>query len=339
VVGLLWEGVRKMVEVGCAGILVADTFCGPMPALPIEGQLVATGPFHRSVGGCAANVAIGLAKQGVGVEVVGCLGRDSAAKMVVGGLTEQGVGCDRIVQIEDQATSETVILLVEGQDRRYVHVFGANAAFTAEHVEPDWAAGLKVFYLGGLFAMPGIDLEALTRLLEHCRRHGVITVVDVVLPSDFRDQEALRRVLRQVDYFLPNDDEARVITGEQDALDQARGLQEFGAHAVIITRGPAGLLAVHGDDVWHAPAYEMQVLDPSGSGDAFSSGVVTGLVRGWDMAKTLSYASALGASATQAVGTTQGVFEADAAASFIQSSPLPVTHGRMDDLRGSKRCQ
>ena len=113
-----------MAEVGCAGILVADTFCGPMRALPREGQLVAIGPFRRSIGGCAANVAIGLARQGVGVEVVGCLGRDSPAKMVVAGLSEQGVGCDRIVRIGDHATSETVILLVEGQDRRYVHVFG-----------------------------------------------------------------------------------------------------------------------------------------------------------------------------------------------------------------------
>ncbi|MFV1963967.1 MAG: carbohydrate kinase family protein [Pirellulaceae bacterium] len=327
-----------MAEVGCAGILVADTFCGPMRALPGEGQLVATGPFRRCVGGCAANVAIGLAKQGVGVEVIGCIGRDPAAKTVVAGLTEQGVGCDRIVQVGDQSTSETVILIVEGEDRRYVHVFGANAAFTAAHVEPDWAAALKVFYLGGLFAMSGIDPEALAGLLEHCRRHGVMTVVDVVLPSEFCDRDALRRVLRHVDYFLPNDDEARVITGEEDILEQVRGLQAFGAQAVIITRGPAGLLAARGDDVWHAPAYGVQALDPSGSGDAFSSGVVTGLVHGWDMARTLSYASALGASVTQAIGATQGVFESDAACRFIQSNPLPVTLRHMDDLRGSKGC-
>jgi sugar/nucleoside kinase (ribokinase family) len=321
-----------MVEVGCAGILVADTFCGPMRALPTEGQLVAIAPFHRSVGGCAANVAIGLAKQGVDVEVVGCLGRDSAAETVVAGLGEHGVGCDRIVHIEDQSTSETVILIVAGEDRRYVHVFGANAAFTIEHVEPDWVAALKVFYLGGLFALPGIDIEALVGLLEHCRRHGVTSVVDVVLPSDFCEQGALTRVLRHVDYFLPNDDEARLITGEEDSLEQARRLQALGAQGVIITRGSDGLLAVDGDNVWQAPAYEMDVLDPSGSGDAFSSGVVTGLVRGWDMAKTLAYASALGASATRAIGTTHGVFEADAAMSFIQSSSLPITCRPMGNL-------
>ena len=65
-----------MTEVGCAGILVEDTFCGPMPLCPPEGQLVAVDAMPTKAGGCAANVAIDLAKQGVEVEIIGCVGRD-----------------------------------------------------------------------------------------------------------------------------------------------------------------------------------------------------------------------------------------------------------------------
>jgi len=42
-----------------------------------------------------------------------------------------GVGCERVVAVSEYPTSRTVILLVEGEDRRYVHVFGANRAYTA----------------------------------------------------------------------------------------------------------------------------------------------------------------------------------------------------------------
>ena len=71
-------------KVGCAGILVADTFCGPMPALPAEGELLAVASMPTRPGGCAANVAIDLAKQGVAeVEICGCVGRDAGGRMLV----------------------------------------------------------------------------------------------------------------------------------------------------------------------------------------------------------------------------------------------------------------
>ena len=71
-------------------------------------------------------------------------------------------------------------------------------------------------------------------------------------------------------------------------------------------------------------AYRVDSIDPSGSGDAFAAGVVTGILRQWDMAKTLRYAAALGASATTAIGTTDGVFTAEQAQAFIEQHPLTV---------------
>ena len=124
-----------MADVGCAGILVADTFCGPMTSLPQAGQLVAVEPFRRSAGGCAANVAIDLAKQGVSVDIAGCLGAMSRDEMVLEGLQSSGVGCDRVTYTDDTPTSETVILLVAGQDRRFIHNFGANAQFSIQHID------------------------------------------------------------------------------------------------------------------------------------------------------------------------------------------------------------
>ncbi len=44
--------------------MVSNTFCGPMKELPQQGQLIAIDSFVNSAGGCAANVAMDLAKQG-----------------------------------------------------------------------------------------------------------------------------------------------------------------------------------------------------------------------------------------------------------------------------------
>ena len=84
---MLWKGVvmNDLLEtqasrrrVGCAGIVVADLFCGPMDALPQEGMLSVLEEMPSRAGGCAANVAIDLVRQGVEVDLYGCIGAGDA---------------------------------------------------------------------------------------------------------------------------------------------------------------------------------------------------------------------------------------------------------------------
>jgi sugar/nucleoside kinase (ribokinase family) len=309
--------------------MVADMFCGPMKRLPTGGQLLTVEDIPAMAGGCAANVAIDLAKQGIAVEVAGCLGRDSAAKVLLSCLEANGVGCGRLLQTDRHPTSQTVILLVEGEDRRYIHAFGANRDFTVAHVDRKWVAGLKVFYLGGLFAMPAVRTGALGELLKFCRKNGVTTVVDVVVPERMRGMSEIKPLLPWIDYFVPNDDEARLFTGCPDPLDQVRAFQACGASTVVITRGKKGAIAARGSRYWTSGIYPVKVKDPSGSGDAFCSGIITGIVREWELPQTLRYASALGASAARAVGTTTGVFTARTARSFIAAHPLKMAAGSL----------
>lgn len=278
-----------------------------------------------SAGGCAANVAIDLARQGVDVEVVGCVGRDLAAEVLLESFERHQVGTSRIKRVEDLPTSITVVLLLQGQDRRYLHVIGANEAFTVEQIARDWVRNLKVFYLGGLFALPGIELFELADLLQFCRGCGVTTVLDVAVPREQCRLDGLTGLLHLIDVFLPNEDEARAFTGFTDPYDQLRALQHMGADTVVITRGAHGVVAGRAGTIWRCGAYQMAVIDPSGCGDAFTSGVIVGLLQGWSTPETLRYASAIGASASRARGTTQSVFTAAEAAEFVRSHPIAVT--------------
>jgi len=316
-------------KIGCAGIICEDTFCGPMRELPREGELLAIGGMPVKAGGCAANVAIDLARQGFAVDVAGCLGRDPSADVLRGCLEKSGVGCEQITRVADYPTSKTVILLVEGQDRRYIHVFGANRGFQVGHIARAWLESLDIFYLGGLFLMPELKTGELLDLLKFCRSRKIATVVDVVLPHAWNALDELKPLLPEIDYFLPNHDEARMITGQGDPFAQLKTFAAYGANTVIVTQGKAGAIAARGGEYWQCGVYPATVVDPSGSGDAFSAGIVTGLRHGWDLARTLRYGSALGASATRAIGTTDGVFTAKEAEEFIAKHPLEVKTGKL----------
>ena len=318
------------VEVGCAGILVADTFCGPLDEIPPQGALVALDSMPTKAGGCAANVAIGLSKQGIAADVVGCLGRDPQANIILGLLEQAGVSAQHMSYSDKEPTSQTVALLVRGQDRRFLHVFGANKEFTVSHIDRDWLKSLKIFYLGGLYAMPSIKMSELLDVLRFCRSNGIVTVLDVVIARSEHNFDGLAELLQYVDYFTPNEDEARHITGLSDPLDQARVLQQNRENTVIITRGGAGCLAAKGSEVWRAGVFQVDVIDLTGSGDAFTAGLITGIIRKWDMRQTLSYASALGASSARAIGGTDGVFTAAEAQAFLAASPLDIPYEKLD---------
>src|ERR1700722_5690686 len=317
-----------MPDVGCAGILVEDTFCGPMASLPPEGALLALEDMPVKAGGCAANVAIDLTKQGVSVDVVGCLGSDSAADFLLKIYALHGVGCSKVVRAEGHSTSRCVILLVQGQDRRYLYVDGANEAFSIAHIDREWLSQLRVFYLGGLFVLPAIESEELAELLEFCRAARVTTVVDVVIPQFLSGMSTLKQLLPLIDVFVPNEDEARAFTGLTEPLDQLRALEGAGAQTVFITRGGLGAVASREGRRWRCGAYQMPVIDPSGSGDAFTSGVIRGILEGWSLPQTLRYASAVGASVTRAAGTTDAIFSAREAENFVRQHPLTVIDER-----------
>ena len=314
-----------MADVGCAGILVEDIFCGPMEQMPPEGLLTAIDEMPVHLGGCAPNVAVSLARQAVSVDMSGCLGQDTAADSITSALQTVGIGCSGLVRTDQFPTSRTVILLVKGQDRRFIHMFGANRAYRVVDIDRDWVSQLKVFYLGGLFAMPSIDCGELTELLKFCREQGVITAVDVVVPEDYdRGLDEIGPVLPYIDWFTPNDDESKLFTGTADTTEQMNVFMEHGASSVIITTGENGAVAGQGDARWRCGVYPTDVVDPSGSGDAFTAGVLTGVVRGMSMPDILRYGSALGSSCATAVGTTIGVFTAKQADAYIEQTELIV---------------
>src|SRR5437588_6554359 len=106
-------------EVLCAGIIVADHVCSPIAHLPAAGELVLADRLLLTIGGCAANVAVDLAKMGVRATVLGRVGDDVFGRLVGEMLRAQGVNVTGLQTSPGVDTSQTLIVNVAGQDRRF----------------------------------------------------------------------------------------------------------------------------------------------------------------------------------------------------------------------------
>jgi len=314
-------------DVVCLGILVADIFSSPIDAVPREGELKLTDRFLLSAGGCAVNTAACLRKLGKEARVIGKVGRDLFGDFVVDDLQRLGIQSDG-VQRSSRPTSSTFILNVEGEDRRYIHLLGANGDFSLSDVDMSLLDGVKAIYVGGYLSMPAFLPEQMASLFAEAKRRSVFTVLDVIMPTIQGSTNliaGLESVLPFTDAFLPNEDEARLLTGHDDPFDQAGRLADLNEEcAIIITRGRCGLLARRKGAVWTVGAPPVHSVDGSGAGDAFAAGFVAGLQERMPFEQALQLGSVVGASCTRALGCTDGVFTYDEARSFLTAHPLPV---------------
>lgn len=310
----------------CAGILVADIFSSPLDAVPAEGQLILADEFLLNAGGCAVNTAACLRRAGISVRVIGKVGRDLFGDFVLNDLQRLGIDPYGVKRSDTHPTSSTFILNVKGQDRRYIHMLGANSDFQAADVDPAVFEDARVLYVGGYLAMPAFDCAGLARLFHMAKERSMLTVLDVIIAADRRlTLDDVREALPYTDVFLPNQDEARALTGEELPEGQAEILStEAPGCAVLITRGAKGVLARKGNKIWESEVYSTETVDESGAGDAFTAGVITGLVENWPFDKVLRFASAMGASCTRALGCTAGVYTRDESLRFIEDVPLEI---------------
>jgi sugar/nucleoside kinase (ribokinase family) len=308
------SGARASVV--CAGVVVADVFVPPLSRLPEPGELVATEDFVVETGGCAANAGIALARLGLRPTVVAKVGDDLFGDFVEHELSAAGVDVSGIGRSSDLGTSKTVIVPVTGEDRRYVHTFGANAALSAADIGSAIVTPPDVLYIGGFLVLPALRQDELAAQLRRARQSGTRVVLDVVAPSGRAvSSDDVAGVLPQVDFFVPNDDEAAALTGVRDPRSQVERLLELGAGTVIVTMGERGVVAGSPDGMIELPAPSVEVVEPSGAGDAFAAGLVYGLLEGWALPRSLEFAGMIGASACTRLGCTAGLptrAEADA---------------------------
>jgi sugar/nucleoside kinase (ribokinase family) len=287
--------------------------------LPRAGELKKTEKFLQAAGGCAMNVAADLRRLGRSAALAGMVGEDMFGDFVIREAERCGIIASGVQRSSQSQTSNTVIIPVRGEDRRYLHSTGANSDFSLAGFDRSLLEGAGVLYVGGYLAMPKFNPVDLADLFHYARQRQLITLLDVIVPVGATvSLSEVEDVLPHTDYFLPNDDEARRLTGCEDVRGQAETLSRLNPECcVVITRGVRGCTAKWRSEWIETPAYPVESVDESGAGDAFTAGLIAGILEGWPLDRILRFASVVGASCTRALGCTDGVFTFEQAAEVL----------------------
>ncbi len=101
--------------------------------------------------------------------------------------------------------------------------------------------------------------------------------------KDFRDE--LLATIRDWDFLLINDGEARMLSGEENLKKAAKAILDMGPHTLVIKRGEYGAMLFRRDSFFIVPGYLLEtVFDPTGAGDCFAGGFIGYLAQqGFDL--------------------------------------------------------
>lgn len=296
-----------MPDVVCLGILVADAWARPVNEWPQWGRLSLVDEIGLGIGGCAANTGISLLKLGGDVAIMGKVGSDGFGEFLLQALKSHGANVSGILRDESVNTSATMIMVDDAGERTFIHYIGANARVRPEELDMDLICAAKVFHFAGALVMPGFDGEPAAWVLKAAKEAGVTTSVDTVWNATVPWMELMAPLFPYTDLFLPSLAEAAEITGRSDPAEVAAALLDLGVGTVALKMGEQGAYVRSGDTEVRVPAFEVEVLDGTGAGDAFVAAFLRARLAGWDLERTTKFANAAGALCATGMGTTAGV--------------------------------
>jgi len=292
------------------GVHVLDVLVRPVEAIPEGqgGQLV--DEIRITAAGSAGGAALVLARLGAEVQSAGAIGTDPAGDMLLALLQRDGVDTKLLLRRDHVQTSASVLPIRPNGDRPAFHVVGANASYGPDDAPWDDIAAADNLHLGGPEFMGG---EAAAKILRHAREQGTTTSADVLAPGDPGLLEWLGDALPELDYLLPNDEQVLGFTGADDLESGCRALVDRGVGCVAATCGADGVLIVDADGTERVPAFDVDVVDTTGCGDAFSAGFLRGLALGSDRRDAAVLGCATAALVAQGLGTDAGEYDLERA--------------------------
>ena len=314
--------------IACGGIWVVDNV-KVIDHYPPENSIAYITELSQGGGGAGHNVVIDLARFDANLPLyaVGLLGSDSYGDFLVEQCRQfPNINLDQLRRTDRDSTSYTDVFSIKASGRRtYFHYPGTNRLFQPAHVNLD-SLSVKMFHLGYILLMDAMDQPdpeygtVAARFLAKLQAHGIRTSIDLVSEDSDRFRHLVPPSLRYTDYCIINDWEAEKLTDvplRKEGRLLAGNLPKigaiifgFGVKELVVIHFPEGgyLLSKDGVELLQ-PSLDLPadyIVGSSGAGDAFCAGILYGLYEGWDIAKTLRFATCAGALNLNNLTTTGG---------------------------------
>ncbi len=318
------DGNEQTPVVAIVGELNVDLILEQINDLPaLEKERIAEG-MTFTMGSSSAILAANAGALGMSVGFVGRIGDDPFGNYMRDNLARRGVHTDHILETADAATGLTAIFTY-GEERGMLTYPGAMDELTIEDMPWDFFASAQHLHLSSYYMQPGIRPDC-PELFCRAKEIGLTTSFDTNWdPAEEWGSEVLD-VLEHVDVFLPNDEEARLISRKSD-LDEALSFLSKYAGTVVATCGPEGVRARRDEETLSLPALPVTPVDAVGAGDSFNAGFLQQFVQDQPLERCLRYGMLTGAFSTLSAGGTSAYDDMNAFEQFMQENRRYLSEG------------
>lgn len=258
-----------------------------------------------SVGGNAANNAVGASRLGLSVAIVTTFGKDPTGVQIHNALQNDSVLLDYAHQEEQGTSNSSYIVSYEGERT----IFSHHAA--KQYMFPESLPSVGWMYLTSLGeGYEEVFQKTLAWLETHPETKLAFNPGSHQLRSDI---QKLRGVLSKTHLLYVNREEAETITAFGPSAGREKELlhavSDMGPHIVIVTDGPNGAYVYNGQSYLYAPVFPQEAIERTGAGDAFGSGCLSALIKGKTLEEALLWGSLNSASVISKVGAETGLLK------------------------------
>lgn len=267
--------------------------------MPIFGETLLGTDFDMGPGGKGSNQAVGTARLGANSYFAGIIGQDKLGEIATDLYVREGVDTTYLHQTDQMATGVGFIILNQAGENGIILDMSANKLMDGAFVDQVEA---QIARSDLVMAVLEIPAEAAIRAMELGRKHGVKTILNPA-PAQPLSQAAFQHI----DYLTPNETELRILLGlspddSTPTLELAQQLRGYGVGNLIVTMGRDGSMILTEAGLEEVPGVAVEVVDTTGAGDAFNSGLAVALAAGQPLADAVRYANCAGAIACTKLG-------------------------------------
>ncbi len=266
--------------------------------------------FVACLGGSSANIGVALVRLGAEADLITCVSDDAIGRFALNELDRYGVGREHVRSVGGEA--RTSLAVVETRIEDHQSVIYRNGAADFEMTEADVDAVDYGQYSAMIATGTALAAEpsraATFRGFERARAAGLLLLLDLDYrpyswPSAEIAAEVYSRAGAMCDVLVGNDVEFGVMAGDYDGgLDTARALVAGGVQIAVFKRGEKGAITLTPDGEFATGIYRTQALKPTGAGDSFMGGFVSGLADGLPVREAVLQGSAAAAIVVSRVG-------------------------------------
>ncbi len=269
---------------------------------PQIGESIPAHNMSMLPGGKGINQAVGAAKLGAKVSLIGNVGRDFDGNMLLNMLHENGVDTSSVHIDTESPTGKAYIHVQEDGESGIVLYSGANLSVAADTIEQS-----EDLFSDAAFCLlqTEIPMCAVKKAVEIARKNNVKIMLK---PSAVEKID--ETLLPLVDYFIPNKKELHQLCSYGQSIEEkAAWFLNKGVKTVIVTLGSEGCYVVGRDFELHLAAAPFEPIDTTGAADAFISALAVYLLKEIPLSQSLVYASCAAGFSTTRTGVVPSLID------------------------------